>query len=115
MGVIQVEKQGVIDDKCVVDAGLAALRLASPFKHIILVDEDIDPHSAEDLWWALTMRYQADIDTHIIDNDKPFLMDPSQLPIYRNSISKSVNSAKALFDCTVPWAMKDVFKRPFLA
>ncbi len=113
MGVIQVAKQGEVDDARVVEAGMAVLKLAPPFKHIILVDEDVDPHSAEDLWWALTMRYQADIDTHTTDNDKPFLMDLTQLPVYRKSSSVPEKSAKALFDCTVPWRMKHVFKRPF--
>jgi len=114
MAVLQVHKHDPGDDQLAVQAALKVLGLVPPLKHLFLVDEDVNIHSAEDLFWALTTRFQADIDTHYLDNEKPFRMDPSQSPEYRKNCANPNVSVKALFDCTVPWAMRKKFKRPFV-
>ncbi len=114
MAIIQINKQDESDDALAVKAALQVLSLVPPLKHIFLVDEDVNPYSSEDLLWALTTRYQADQDMHMLSNKKPFLMDPSQTPAYRRNVENKNESVKALFDCTGPWAMKARFKRPFV-
>lgn len=114
MAVLQVHKHDPDDDQLAVQAALKVLGLVPPLKHLFLIDEDVNAHSAEDLFWALTTRFQADIDTHYLDNEKPFRMDPSQSPEYRKNTANPAVSVKALFDCTVPWAMRSKFKRPFV-
>ena len=113
MSTLQIKKRGKADDRLVVEAGLKVLAMAPPFKHLFLIDEDVDPHSAEDILWALTTRFQADRDTHTLTSETPFLMDPSQTPDYRQDTNSRDNSVKALFDCTVPWELKNRFKRAF--
>lgn len=115
MAVLQIHKQREEDDAIAVQAALKVLALVPPLKHLFLVDEDVNPHSPEDLFWVLTTRFQADQDLHLLDNEKPFRMDPSQSPEYRQGTDNAHTSKKALFDCTVPWNMKNKFKRPFVA
>lgn len=114
MAVLQVHKHDPQDDELAVQAALKVLGLVPPLKHLFLVDEDVNIYSSEDLFWALTTRFQADMDTHYIDNEKPFRMDHSQSPEYRKNCENPNVSVKALFDCTVPWAMRSKFKRPFV-
>ncbi len=110
MAVIQINKQRQEDDEKAVKAALAVLSTIPPLKHVFIVDEDVDPQSPDDVFWALTTRYQADQDMHTLNNDKLFPMDPTQSAAYRTDKEGSV---KALFDCTSPWAMKSEFKRAF--
>jgi 4-hydroxy-3-polyprenylbenzoate decarboxylase len=112
MGVIQVNKRKKEDDDNAVDAATKAVQLATPFKHILLVDEDIDPFSPQDLWWAMTTRFQADIDTYTSKSERRFTMDPTQSPLYRG-LDESPKSTKAVFDCSVPFALKPAFRRAF--
>jgi gallate decarboxylase subunit C len=114
MLVLQIQKKLKQDDNLSIQSALKILSLIPPLKHIFLVDCDIDPYSSEDLIWALTTRYQADLDMHLLTNEKPFLMDPSQTPDYRKNSDNKNTSVKALFDCTVPWELNSKFKRPFV-
>ncbi len=114
MSIIQLEKHSEKDDVAVIEAGLKVLSLAPPFKHLFLVGEDVDPHSSDDVLWALTTRFQADCDLHTANNPTPFMMDLSQTPEYRSQTDNNEESCRALFDCTVPWRMKEKFKRPFV-
>jgi gallate decarboxylase subunit C len=114
MAVLQIQKHAASDDALAVTAALKVLAMVPPLKHVFLVDEDVNPHSAEDLFWAFTTRFQSDIDIHTLINDKPFRMDPSQSPEYRKATDNKTASIKTLFDCTVPWEMKSRFKRPFV-
>lgn len=113
MAVMQVHKHDPQDDETVVKAAMQVLKLVPPLKHLFVVDEDVNVSSGEDLLWALTTRYQADLDMHTLTADKSFPMDPSQSVDYRHAAENPGQSVKALFDCTVPWAMKNRFKRPF--
>jgi 3-polyprenyl-4-hydroxybenzoate decarboxylase len=46
-------------------------------KFLIVVDEDIDIYSVEDVVWALSMRVQPHSDTFIIDEHIGYPLDPS--------------------------------------
>ncbi len=110
MAAIQINKQRQEDDETVVKAALAVLSTIPPLKHVFIVDEDVDPQSPDDLFWALTTRYQADQDMHTVNSDKLFPMDPTQSASYR---TEKQGTVKALFDCTIPWGMKSEFERAF--
>jgi len=114
--IIQVQKSKDEHDKAVVEAAKKVLSLAPPFKHMFIVDEDINPHSPEDVFFAMTTRFTADTDVHTMDNDKPFPMDPSQSVAYRqlNGAPNPAVGVKAVFDLTAPFSLKHEFKRPFV-
>ncbi|BFM17464.1 UbiD family decarboxylase [Maricurvus nonylphenolicus] len=111
MAALQINKQRPEDDELAVKAAMAVLSTIPPLKHIFIVDTDVDPQSPDDLFWALTTRYQADQDMHTLNTDKLFPMDPTQSQAYR---SDNPGSMKALFDCTSPYDLKDTFKRAFV-
>lgn len=113
MAALQVHKHDPGDDQIAIQAAMKVLALVPPLKHLFLVDEDVNIHSPEDIFWAMTTRFQADMDIHHLVNEKPFRMDPSQSSDYRKNCKDPAVSAKALFDCTAPWAMRNKFKRPF--
>lgn len=111
--ILQVKKTRPEHDHAVVEAAKKVLSLAPPFKHMFIVDEDVDAHSPEDVFWAMTTRFTADTDVHTMPNEKPFPMDPSQSQDYRKDTANPAVGVKAVFDLTLPFRMKDQFKRPF--
>ncbi len=58
-------------------AGLAALPHHDIVKHIVVVDEDIDPFNEKEVLWAIATRVQADKDVTIIPHCRGGLLDPS--------------------------------------
>ncbi len=75
-----------------VNAGLAALAAHPSLKHVIVVDEDIDPDDPEEVEYALSTRFQADRDLHVV-RGLGSTLDPS---------SEEGIMAKAIFDATAP-------------
>ena len=55
---------------------LAALT-AQDIKHVVVVDDDIDVHNAEDVEWAIATRVQGDRDVIIIPGARAKPLDPS--------------------------------------
>lgn len=108
---LQFDKHSEQDDGMVRQAGLAVFGVFKMIKHIILVDDDVDVFNEEDVWWAMATRFQCDQDLVSVTNVQGFGLDPSQSPEYSPSISSAGLTAKALFDCTVPYRLKDKFKR----
>ncbi|OPX43371.1 phenolic acid decarboxylase subunit C [Ruminiclostridium hungatei] len=111
--ILQIRKKAPVDDAFARQAGLMALSSFHMLKHVIVVDEDVNIYSHEDVLWAMTTRFQADEDIALIKNLPGFPADPSQSPQYSRSIPAAGVTAKAVFDCTVPWGMKALFKRSF--
>ncbi|MDC3266756.1 MAG: UbiD family decarboxylase [Gammaproteobacteria bacterium] len=58
------------------NALLAALT-AQDIKHVVVVDDDIDVHNAEDVEWAIATRVQGDRDVIIIPGARAKPLDPS--------------------------------------
>ncbi|MGR9109112.1 MAG: UbiD family decarboxylase [Gammaproteobacteria bacterium] len=108
---LQFSKQSEQDDGMVRQAGLAVFGVFKMIKQIVLVDEDVDVFSEEDVWWAMTTRFQVDRDLISVPNVLGFPLDPSQSPDFSPSITSPGLSAKAVFDCTVPYCLKEAFKR----
>ena len=62
----------------------------------------------------MTTRYQGDASTVFIPGVRCHPLDPSQSPDFSPSIGAEGVSCKTIFDCTVPWRLKDRFARaPF--
>lgn len=111
MAVIQFKKSAPNDEGRQRQAALLAFAAFSELKHIILVDEDVDPFDSSDVLWALNTRYQGNLDTVFIPGVKCHPLDPSQNPAYDPSIREVGVSCKTIFDCTVPFSEKQRFAR----
>jgi 4-hydroxy-3-polyprenylbenzoate decarboxylase len=108
---LQFRKEQDQDDGVVRRAALAALGTFRMLKQIVLIDEDVDVFNEEDVWWAMTTRFQADRDILMMQNTQGFPLDPSQDPAYSATITSPGLTTKAVFDCTVPFRLKKRFQR----
>jgi len=72
--VISIDKQTDGDAK---NALLAAFAAHPSLKHAVVVDEDIDIFSPEEVEWAIALRFQADEDLIIIPKVRGSTLDPS--------------------------------------
>jgi len=111
MAVLQFKKSQPSDEGRQRQAALLAFSAFSELKHVILVDEDVDLFDSNDVLWALNTRYQGDVDTIFIPGVRCHPLDPSQDPGYNPRIRDKGISCKTIFDCTVPYALKDKFQR----
>ncbi len=92
-------------------AALVAFAAFSELKHVVLVDEDVNIFDSNDVLWAMTTRYQGDVSTVFVPGVRCHPLDPSQTPEFSPSISAPGVSCKTIFDCTVPYRLKDKFRR----
>lgn len=115
MAVLQCRKTVRTDEGKQRQAALLAFSAFPELKHVILVDEDVDIFDTDDVLWAMNTRFQGDRDVITIPGVRCHPLDPSSSPDYCGSIRDVGISAKTIFDCTVPFALKDRFIRaPFL-
>ncbi|KUL52931.1 MULTISPECIES: UbiD family decarboxylase [unclassified Streptomyces] len=113
MAVVQWRrKRAAADDAAVRDHCRAILEEFRMIKLVVAVDDDVDPESDQDLWWAMATRLQADQDVVVLPDREGFPLDPTQSPLYSPTVSADGRTAKAVFDCTVPFAQRDRFRRP---
>ena len=111
MAVLQIKKSVPSDQGRERQAALLALSAFSELKTVVLVDEDVDPFDSNDVLWALNTRYQGDIDTIFIPGVRCHPLDPSSNPKYNGMIRDRGIACKTIFDCTVPYELKEDFKR----
>lgn len=111
VAVLQFQKTHPTDEGRQRQAALTAFAAYSELKTVILVDEDVDPFDTDDVLWAMTTRFQADVDIAVIPGVRCHQLDPSQDPDFSPSIPYPGVSCKTIFDCTVPFALKDRFQR----
>jgi 2,5-furandicarboxylate decarboxylase 1 len=71
-------------------------------KHVIIVDDDVDVFSDEQIDWAFATRFQADRDLVVAAGFRCVPLDPS--------LAGSRTGAKAGFDCTKPFGKADAFE-----
>jgi UbiD family decarboxylase len=110
--ILQFRKFSESDEGRQRQAALAAFAAFPELKHVILVDEDVNLFDINDVLWAMTTRYQGDASTVFIPGVRCHPLDPSQSPDFSPSIRAEGVSCKTIFDCTVPYRMKDRFVRP---
>ncbi|HUM83423.1 MAG TPA: UbiD family decarboxylase [Lachnospiraceae bacterium] len=111
MAILQFQKSTPTDEGRQRQAALLAFASFPELKHIILVDEDVDPFDSDDVLWAMNTRFQGDRDIITIPGVRCHPLDPSSSPDYDSSIADVGISCKTIYDCTVPYAMKEKFKR----
>lgn len=111
LAVLQCRKQVRSDEGKQRQAALLAFSAFPELKHVILVDEDVDPFDTDDVMWAMNTRFQGDRDIITIPGVRCHPLDPSSDPNYSVSIADRGISCKTIFDCTVPFALKDKFIR----
>ena len=111
MAIIQFKKQVPSDEGRQRQAALVAFTAFAELKHVILVDEDVDIFDSNDVLWALNTRYQGDVDTITIPGVRCHPLDPTQGPEYNPFLTDRGITCKTIFDCTVPYHLKEKFKR----
>lgn len=75
-GVVQIRKRTEGDGK---NAIMAAFAAHTSLKHVVIVDEDIDPSNPSDVEFAIATRVRADRDTLIISGVRGSSLDPSRI------------------------------------
>ncbi|TCL56265.1 4-hydroxy-3-polyprenylbenzoate decarboxylase [Kineothrix alysoides] len=109
--IMQFKKTMPSDEGRQRQAALLAFSSFAELKHVILVDEDVDIFDINDVMWAMTTRFQADVDLITIPGVQCHPLDPSNGPEYHPDIRTRGVACKAIFDCTVPFEQKDRFER----
>ncbi|MDC7287553.1 UbiD family decarboxylase [Blautia schinkii] len=109
--VMQFKKSVPSDEGRQRQAALLAFSAFAELKHVFLVDEDVDCFDLKDVMWAMTTRFQADIDIIPIPGVQCHPLDPSNSPDYHSAIRGRGIACKAIFDCTVPFDQKERFAR----
>ncbi|MEM1927312.1 MAG: UbiD family decarboxylase [Acidilobaceae archaeon] len=59
------------------NVAMAAFTAHPSLKHVVVVDEDIDPDDPHDVEWAIAMRFQADKSLVVLKNVRGSTLDPS--------------------------------------
>jgi len=75
------------------------------------VDEDVDLFDTNDVLWAMQTRYSGDMDTICVPGVAGHVLDPSQTPLYDPRVTAKGTTTKTIFDCTVPFHLKEHFVR----
>ena len=111
LAILQCHKTVHTDEGKQRQAALLAFSAFPELKHVILVDEDVDIFDTDDVLWAMNTRFQGDRDIVTIPGVRCHPLDPSASPDYSGSIRDVGISCKTIFDCTVPFEMKERFRR----
>lgn len=91
--VVSIKKQAEGDGK---NALMAAFGSNPSVKHVVVVDEDINIDSTNEVEWALATRFQGDEDMIRIKRARGSSLDPS-------SDQEKMLTTKIGFDATIPW------------
>ncbi|MCP4362903.1 MAG: UbiD family decarboxylase [Chloroflexi bacterium] len=103
--VVQIEKGGPDDGRRAIKA---AFKGHGSLKHVWVVDTDVDIYDPAQMEWAMATRFQADKDLLLFADKPGSSLDPSGTHVP----GQKSRTAKAGFDCTIPWgANKSKFLR----
>lgn len=111
LAILKCHKQSAYDDGRARQAALLAFGTYSELKHVILVDDDVDIFDTNDVLWAMTTRFQGDMDIIAIPGVSCHVLDPSQTAEYNPSLPARGTTAKTIFDATAPFRLKAEFAR----
>ena len=111
VAILQFKKSSKNDEGRQRNAALLAFSAFSELKHVFLVDPDVDIFDMSDVMWAMTTRFQADVDLITIPGCHCHVLDPSNDPSMDPSIRVHGIACKAIFDCTVPFDQQKNFVR----
>ena len=111
MAVLQFNKLSPSDEGRQRQAALIAFSAFSELKNVFIVDEDVDPFDMNDVLWAMNTRFQGNADIITIPGVRTHPLDPSNDPAYDPGIRDHGIACKTIFDCTIPYNLKDRFER----
>ncbi len=94
--VVQISKRNPDDGRQAMEA---AFRGHGSLKHVVVVDDDVDPFDPAAVEWAIATRFQADQDLMVLQDQPSSSLDPSarQIP------GQKARTAKMGLDATIPW------------
>lgn len=98
--IIQVRKQTQGDGK---NAILAAFAAHTSLKHVVVVDEDINPSDLQDIEFAIATRVRGDKDLVMVSGARGSSLDPCQ--------AEDGTNVKVGIDATMPLGREDEFRR----
>jgi len=102
--VVQIEKQDAEDGLKAIQAAFEGHR---SLKHVVVVDEDIDPFRPKEVEWAVATRFQGDRDLLILRDQPSSSLDPSA----HHVPGEKSRTAKMGLDATIPWIAPDGHER----
>ncbi|NLE76113.1 MAG: UbiD family decarboxylase [Chloroflexi bacterium] len=94
--VVQIRKEHPDDGR---RAAEAAFRGHSSLKHVVVVDDDVDPDNPYDVEWAIATRFQAGRDLLLWPDQPSSSLDPSA----RHVPGQKSRTDKMALDATVAW------------
>ncbi len=97
--VISISKESEGDGKSAIMAAFAA---HPSLKHVVVVDEDIDPDNPEEVEWAIATRFQASRGLVVVRGARGSTLDPS---------SEDGLTDKVGVDATAPLNRRELFTR----
>lgn len=97
--VISIRKQHDGDGK---SAAFAALAAHPSLKHVVVVDDDIDPDNPEEVEWAIATRFQAGRGLVVVPHARGSTLDPS---------SADGLTYKVIVDATAPIGERERYRR----
>ena len=109
--ILQIRKESPRDEGIQRQAALVAFASFKELKHVFLVDEDVNIFDLEDVLWAMTTRFQGDLDAVPIPGVRMHHIDPSTWPEYHLLHRERGEACKMIFDCTVPFSQKKRVQR----
>jgi UbiD family decarboxylase len=98
--VVQIRKRDADDGRRAIEA---AFRGHGSLKHVVVVDEDVNPFDPHDVEWAVATRFQADRDLMVFEDQLSSSLDPSALHVP----GRKARTAKMGLDATIPWRTQD--------
>jgi UbiD family decarboxylase len=94
--VVQIAKRDPADSRRAIEA---AFQGHGSLKHVVVVDEDVDPFDPAAVEWAIATRFQADRDLIVLEDQPSSSLDPSAKLVP----GQKARSAKMGLDATIPW------------
>jgi UbiD family decarboxylase len=94
--VVQIAKHDPDDGQRAIEA---AFRGHGSLKHVVVVDDDVDPFDPTAVEWAIATRFQADHDLVVFPDQPSSSLDPSAKLVP----GQKARSAKMGLDATTPW------------
>jgi len=93
---VQIAKRAPDDGRAAVEA---AFREHSSLKHVVIVDEDVNPYDMEAVEWAIATRFQAERDLIVLRDQPSSSLDPSA----HHEPGRKARTSKMGLDATIHW------------
>ncbi len=98
--VVQIAKRAPDDGRRAIEA---AFRGHGSLKHVVVVDDDVNPFDLADVEWAIATRFRADRDLLVFPDQPGSSLDPSATHVP----GQKARTAKMGLDATIPWHTPD--------